>query len=50
MEGEWINVIGYLEEIEPRLFVQGIMVWGVTRGFDLPAYERNVATRMEATF
>ena len=43
-------MIGYLEEIEPRLFVQGIMVWGVTRGFDLLAYERNVAMRMEATF
>jgi hypothetical protein len=42
-------VIGYLEEIEPRLSVKGIMVWGVTRAFDLLAYERSVAMRMEST-
>ena len=49
-QGEWINVIGYLEEEnELPLTVKGIMVWGVSPGFDLLAYEDSVAKRMEAT-
>jgi len=45
--GEWIHVIGYLEEIEPVIMVKAIMVWGVTPGFDLSAYEESVTARME---
>ena len=48
-QGEWINVIGYLEEYEHHFMVKGIMVWGVSPGFDLLAYEDSVAKRMEAT-
>jgi hypothetical protein len=49
-QGEWINVIGYLEEeYEQSVMVKGIMVWGVSPGFDLLAYEDSVTKRMEAT-
>jgi hypothetical protein len=49
-QGEWLNVIGYLEEeYELPFIVKGMMVWGVSPGFDLLAYEDSVAKRMEAT-
>lgn len=48
LDGEWVNVIGYLEETDPTLLLKGIMVWGVSAGFNLSKYEDSVAARMEA--
>lgn len=51
--GEWINVIGYLEEREGETrangewIVKGIMVWPVSPGFNLIQYENTVESRME---
>lgn len=48
--GEWINVIGYLENEESgeSWIVKAIMVWNVTPGFNLVQYENVVKSRMEA--
>lgn len=48
--GEWINVIGYLENEEPgeSWIVKAIMVWNVSPGFNLSQYEDVVKSRMEA--
>jgi hypothetical protein len=48
--GEWINVIGYLENEESgeSWIVKAIMVWNVTPGFNLIQYENVVKSRMEA--
>jgi hypothetical protein len=48
--GEWINVIGYLENEESgeSWIVKAIMVWNVTPGFNLIQYENVIKSRMEA--
>jgi hypothetical protein len=48
--GEWINVIGYLEQDVKGWIIRGIMVWGVTPGFNLVHYENTVKARMENIF
>ena len=49
--GQWLNVIGYLEEIPTRgggeWLVKAITVWPVSPGFNLTQYEKAVASRME---
>ena len=55
--GQWLNVIGYLEEIPTtgggsgggggEWLVKAITVWPVSPGFNLTQYEKSVASRME---
>lgn len=47
--GEWVNVIGYLEEDDEEWMVKGVMVWPVTPGFNLIHYENTVNSRMETS-
>jgi len=51
--GQWLNVIGYLEQPTPHAgggggwLVKAIMVWPVSPGFNLVQYEKVVASRIE---
>lgn len=48
--GDWINVVGYLEEAEQGAWnVKAVMVWPVSPGFNLIQYEDTIKSRMETT-
>ena len=50
--GEWVNVIGYVEESPSRpneSIVKAIMVWPVTPSFNLAQYEHAVSVRMQSS-
>jgi len=48
-KGEWLNIIGYLENISSKWIVKAIMAWPVSPGFNLTHYENTVKLRMQST-
>ena len=48
-KGEWLNVIGYLENIDSQWIIKAIMAWPVSPGFNLTHYENTVNLRMQST-
>ena len=50
--GDWLNIVGYLEQPatqgrEREWLVRGVMVWPVSPGFNFAQYEKVVLSRME---
>jgi hypothetical protein len=52
--GEWVNVIGYLEQTQTgkstQWVIKAVMVWIVSPGFDLIQYENTVKSRTQTIF
>jgi hypothetical protein len=46
-QGEYINVIGYLEQLDSKWIVRGVMVWPVPPTFNLLNYENAVKARIQ---
>ena len=50
--GDWLNIVGYLEQLATQeagreWLVRGVMVWPVSPGFNIAQYEKVVLSRME---
>jgi hypothetical protein len=48
-QGEYLNVIGYLEQLNPKWIVRGIMIWPVPATFNLLHYENAVKSRTQTS-
>ena len=47
--GEWVNVIGYVEQQDGEgWIVRAVMVWATSPGFNLVQYENVVGLRMQS--
>ena len=46
--GQWVNVIGYVEQDGGGWIVRAVMVWATSPGFNLVQYEKVVGLRMQS--